>query len=84
MVKKCFLCDSDNPVIDFNDKTFNNCFFQLAFRKKKNFKYNDVVLTKASLEFVGYHTTCYKKVTALQKTFNEEFKIFREDNAVSI
>ena len=43
MAKKCFLCNSDDSVIDFNDETF------------KNFKYNDVELTNASLDFLGYH-----------------------------
>ena len=59
MVKKCFLYKSDDSVIDFNDDTFKNCSLQLAFRKIKNFKYNDVDLTNASLDFVGYHYEYY-------------------------
>ena len=55
MAKKCFLCNSDYSVIDFNDDTFKNCSLQLAFRKIMNFKYNDVELTNASLDFVSYH-----------------------------
>ena len=43
MAKKCFLCDSDDSVIDFNNGTFNNCSLKLAFCKIKNFKYNDVM-----------------------------------------
>lgn len=53
MAKKCFLCNSDDGVIDFNDETFKNCSLKLAFRKIKNFKYNVVELTSASLQFVG-------------------------------
>ena len=55
MAIKCFLCNSDDSVIDFNDETFKNCSLKLAFRKINNFKYNDVELTNASLDFVGYH-----------------------------
>ncbi|KAJ8706991.1 hypothetical protein PYW08_011127 [Mythimna loreyi] len=84
MAKKCFLCDSDDEIIDFNDETFKNCILKLAFRKKKNFKYNFVELSSASLQFVGYHTTCYKKVTVLNKKYNEEFLQFSAEYAVSI
>lgn len=83
MAKKCFLCDSNDDVIDFNDETFKNCLLKLAFRKIKNFKYNVVELTSASLDFIGYHTTCYKKVTALNKKYNEEFENFCAENTVS-
>ncbi|CAG9792717.1 unnamed protein product [Diatraea saccharalis] len=83
MAKKCFLCDSDDGVIDFNDGTFKNCSLKLAFRKIKNFKYNVVELTCASLDFIGYHTTCYKKVTALNIKYNEEFENFSAENTVS-
>ncbi|XP_022830180.1 uncharacterized protein LOC111359002 isoform X2 [Spodoptera litura] len=76
MAKKCFLCGSDGEIIDFNDETFKNCVLKLAFRKKKHFKYNFVELPSASLQFVGYHTTCYKKVTVLNKKYNEEFLNF--------
>ncbi|KAF9413714.1 hypothetical protein HW555_008160, partial [Spodoptera exigua] len=76
MAKKCFLCDSDGDVIDFNDETFKNCVLKLAFRKKKNFKYSVVELTGASLEFLGYHSMCYKKVTVLNKKYNDEFDHF--------
>ena len=55
MVKNCLLCNSDDSLIDFNDETFKNCSLELAFRKIKNFKYNDVELTNASLDFVAYH-----------------------------
>ena len=56
MTKKCFLCNPDNSLIDFNDEKFKNSSLKLAFRKIKNFKYNDVELTtNASLDFVGYH-----------------------------
>ena len=55
MSEKCFLCNSLNSVIDFNDTTFKNCSLKLAFRKIKNVKYNDVELHNASLDFVGYH-----------------------------
>ena len=33
MAKKCFLCNSGDSVIDFNNKTFENCSLKLAFRK---------------------------------------------------
>lgn len=81
MAKKCFLCDLSDSVMDFNDETFKNCSLKLAFRKLKNFKYNDVELTNAS--FLGYHTTCYKKVTALNNKYIEEFNNFATENAVS-
>ncbi|KAK0071405.1 hypothetical protein PV326_001288, partial [Microctonus aethiopoides] len=69
-----------DSIIDFNDETFQNCSSKLAFRRKKNFKYNEVKLTKASLDFVGYHTNCYKKVTVLGNKYNEEFKMFIMEN----
>ena len=45
----------DDYVIDFNHETFKNCLLKLAFRKIKYFKYNDVELNNASLDFVGYY-----------------------------
>lgn len=83
MAKKCFLCDSDDGIIDFDDETFENCALKLAFRKKKNFKYSFIQLPSASLQFVGYHTTCYKKVTVLNKKYNEEFLKFIAEYTVS-
>ena len=71
MAKKCFLCGSDKEIIDFNDEAFENCILKLAFRKKKNFKYNFVELSSTSVQFVGYHTTCYKKVTVLSHFYEE-------------
>ncbi|XP_044576907.1 uncharacterized protein LOC123260042 [Cotesia glomerata] len=76
MAKKCFLCGLDDSLIYFTDETFKNCSSKLAFRKKKNFKYQEVELTKAALDFVGYHTTCYKKITALQSKYHEDYKNF--------
>ena len=55
MTKKCFLCNSDDSVIDINDENFKNCSLKLAFRKIKKFKYNDVEVINASLDFLGYH-----------------------------
>ena len=54
-VKKSFLCNMDDSVIELNDETFKNCSLKLAFRKMKNFEYNDVELTNASLDYVAYH-----------------------------
>lgn len=83
MAKKCFLCGLGESVIDFNDETFENCSLKLGFRNIKNFKYKDIDLTKASLDFVGYHTMCYKKVTGLSNKYHEEFKKFATKNTVS-
>ncbi|KAK0071643.1 hypothetical protein PV326_001013, partial [Microctonus aethiopoides] len=69
-----------DSLIDFNDETFRNCSLKLAFRRRKNFKYNEVELNEASLDFVGYHTKCYKKVTVLGNKYNEEFKMFCMEN----
>ncbi|KAK0173987.1 hypothetical protein PV328_007112 [Microctonus aethiopoides] len=80
MGKKCFLCNSGDSLIDFTDETFRNCSLKLAFRRKKNFKYNEVELNEASLDFVGYHTKCYKKVTVLGNKYNEEFTMFCMEN----
>lgn len=84
MAKKCFLCNLSDSVIDFDNETFKNCSFKLAFRKLKNFKYNDVELNNESLDFVGYHTSCYKKVTVLKKMYNDEFLNFITKHEVSI
>lgn len=87
MEKKCFLCDlggSADTVLDFNDETLKNCSLKLAFRKIKSFKYKDIDIINASLDFVGYHTTCYKKVTALSNKYKDEFNQFAAENTVSI
>lgn len=84
MAKKCFLCGLDDSLSDFTEETFKNCSLKLAFRKEKKFKYHEVELTKAMLDNVGYHTTCYKKVTVLGSKYNEEFGIFRTEYSVSI
>lgn len=83
MSKKCFLCGSDDLLSDFTDESLKNCLLKLAFRKKKKFKYHDVELTEAALDFVGYHTTCYKKITVLSNKYNEQFEIFVNEYSVS-
>ena len=55
MAEKCFLCNLDDSVIDFNVEAFKDFSLKLAFRKIKNFKYNDVELTNASLDLFDYH-----------------------------
>ena len=54
-VQKVFFFVTRTTVIDFNDETFKNCSLKLALREINNFKYNDVELTNASLDFVDYH-----------------------------
>ena len=49
---KCVFCVTRTTLIDFNDETFKNYSLKLVFRNIKNFEYNDVELTNASLDFV--------------------------------
>ncbi|XP_044590474.1 uncharacterized protein LOC123269040 [Cotesia glomerata] len=82
MAKKCFLCSSRESVIDFNENSFKNCVLKLAFRKEKNFKYNDVTLTSESLDFVGYHSACYSKVSVLKSKYSEEYSNFVKNHEI--
>lgn len=79
MDKKCFLCNNYFYVNHFDNESFRNCFTKLLYRKKKGFKYHDVELSVES----GYHSSCYKKVTALKKTHIEDFELFMKNNEVS-
>lgn len=83
MAKKCFLCGSKVSVIDFNEDSLKNCIQKLAFRKHKNFKYNNVTLTLESLDFVGYHSACYSKVSVLKSKYFEEYTNFVKNHEVS-
>lgn len=83
MAKKCFLCGSRESVIEFNENSFKNCVLKLAFRKEKNFKYNDVILTSELLDFVGYHSACYSKVSVLKSKYSEEYSNFVKNHEVS-
>lgn len=74
MVKKCFLCGTKESVIDFEDEIFKNCLLKLAFRKERGFKYGNIQLSKDSLDFIGYHSVCYSKVTVLKNKYKEDFE----------
>lgn len=83
MAKKCFLCGSTDSIIDFSKDSFKNCVLKLAFRKEKNFKYNNITLTPEALDFVGYHSACYSKVTVIKSKYNEEYTNFVKNHEVS-
>ena len=74
-MKRCFLCDSEEGVIEFNDDTFRKWFLISLFRASKKFKYSDVVLTIESVKKYGYHVACYKKRTALKQRYIAEFNV---------
>lgn len=83
-MKKCFLCGLEDSIIDFNNESFKNCFLKLLFRREKNFVHGEVRLCLDSIDNVGYHSTCYKKVTVLSKKYNDEYTQFCKKRVVSI
>lgn len=82
-MKSCFLCDKKGNVLDFNDASFKKCSLMLLFRRKKKFKYHDILLTIESTDASGYHTECLKKITVLKQKDKEEFENFCETQTVS-
>ncbi|XP_077276997.1 uncharacterized protein LOC143905452 [Temnothorax americanus] len=85
-MKKCFLCglekSSEKSIIDFNNESFKNCYLKLLFRSKKKFVHGEVRLCLESIDNVGYHSTCYKKVTVLSKKYNDEYAQFCKEQNV--
>ena len=64
---KCFLCSKSNNVLKFSDASFKKCVSMLSFRRKKKYKYHDLILTVESKDYFGYHTDCLKKITVLKQ-----------------
>lgn len=83
-MKKCFLCGLEKSTIDFNNESFQNCYFKLLFRREKNFAHGEVRLSLDSMNNVGYHNTCYKKVTVLSKKYKDDYTQFCKNHDVSI
>lgn len=82
-MSKCFLCSKSNNVLQFSNASFQKCLAMLLFRRKKKYKYHDVILTVESTDYFGYHTECLKKVTVLKNKDKEDFEIFCRTEAVS-
>lgn len=88
----CFLCNkSDNNVKCFVQNTLHKCIHSILFRKKNNFLlilFTRWCTTSLWIEKCGYHSACYKKVTAFMGKYKSEFekyvtKIVDDDNNVS-
>lgn len=82
-MKSCFLCYKKGNVLDFKDASFKKCLQMLLFRRKKNYKYHDTLLTIECTEDFGYHTECHKKVTVLKQKDKEEYENFCKTLTVS-
>ncbi|CAB3232311.1 unnamed protein product [Arctia plantaginis] len=54
----------------------------LLFRRKKKYKYHDILLTVESTDDFGYHSECLKKITVLKQKDKEEFEDFCKTQAI--
>lgn len=82
-MKKCFLCSKTNNILDFNNSSFKKCYSMLMFRRKKKYKYFDIILTVESTDVFGYHRECVKKITVLKAKDKQEFEDFCKTLTVS-
>lgn len=82
-MKKCFLCSQTKHMLDFNETSFKKCFSTLMFRRKKIYKYWDIILTVESTDDFGYHKECVKKITVLKAKDKQEFEDFCKTLTVS-
>ena len=48
----------------------------LSFRRKKKYKYHDLILTVELKDYFGYHTDRLKKITALKQKDKEVYENF--------
>ncbi|CAH0401716.1 unnamed protein product [Chilo suppressalis] len=64
-MKACFLCEKKNNVLDCDNASFKKCSLMLLFRRKKKYKYHDILLTLESTDDFEYHTECLKKITVI-------------------
>jgi|GEM_PF-5006114 len=55
----------------------------LMFRRKKKYKYHDIILTVESTDNFGYHIECLKKITVLKLQNKQEFEDFCKTLTVS-
>ncbi|XP_026744139.1 uncharacterized protein LOC113505561 [Trichoplusia ni] len=70
---QCFLCEKSRNVIKFTDDRLEKCYRMLAYRKKKHFKYQDIILPK-SLQYKGYHMLCYNRFLVLKRENRKEYE----------
>lgn len=83
-MKKCFLCGGCDNTIDFSDSILTRCLNFIELRKKKNFKYGDLEFSREMATDLGYHTECYKKISALKRKYREEFDAAYSADKVSL
>lgn len=65
-MKSCFLCGKTENVKTFSSDILNKCITMIKYRKTKGFKYADIQLSIDSMDDIGYHLDCYKKITSLK------------------
>lgn len=79
----CFLCGGSENVIQFTNETLHKFRKVITFRKRKKFKYCDIE-PPTSLDAVGYHIECYRKIMVLKQKYKEEFERMLQRESVSI
>lgn len=82
-MKSCFLCNEKSNVLDFNNISFQKCSLMLLFRRKKKYKYHDLLFTIDSTNDFGYHSECLKKIVVLKQKDKQEFEDFCKTQTVS-
>lgn len=80
----CFLCGGSDNLTNFSKETYKKCCDIISFRKKKNFKFGDIVLLEEPDKDQGYHSACFKKLTLLKRKHREEFERMTANLNVSI
>lgn len=51
----------------FGAETFKKCQLALCCRRKYNLKFSDIQFPHQDYQHLGYHTSCYRKITAIKK-----------------
>lgn len=51
----------------FGAETFKKCQLALCCRRKYNLKFSDIQFPHQDYQHLGYHTSCYRKFTAIKK-----------------
>ena len=80
MNKKCFLCGKSDHVLSFSEDLYKTCLRALKFRKHKRYKYNEITLDKSNIENIGFHSSCYKKVTVFSAKQKEQLITLFSEN----
>jgi len=66
------VCKKSKNVRAFSKTALEKCIFSIRARKRFNVAYGNISLSTDAAKSLGYHVSCYKKITALKASWRIE------------